>query len=144
MQFWLWRKRYRKQEKISWIIRRRDESTGKYHLFSNRRRKVTRRGRKIVAAYELYRIVWFFIWYNANKNRTCIAIVTRRWSEEEMTRNSVNFYAISDETLFYPYKFNGVFLQFGRKKYISEFWKIISSFQKYSWLLFTPIILTYN
>ena len=58
-----------------------------------------------------------------------------------MTRNSVNLYAISDETLFYSYKFYGVFLQFGRKKYISEFWKIISSFQKYSWLLFTPIIL---
>ena len=36
---------------------------------------------------------------------------------------------------------NGVFLQFGWKNYISKFWKIISSFQKYSWLLFTPIIL---
>ena len=82
-------------------MRRRDEPTGKYHLFLNRRRKVIRRGRKIFAAYELFRIVWFFIWYNANENRSCIAIVTRRWSEAEMTRNSVNFYAISDETLFY-------------------------------------------
>ena len=34
------------------------------------------------------------------------------------------------------------FLQFGWKNYISKFWKIISSFQKYSsLLLFTPIIL---
>ena len=109
-------------------------------LFSNRCRKVTRRGIKIFAAYELFRIFWFFIWNNSNKNRTCIAIVTRRWSEVEMTRNSVKLYAISSETLSYPCEFNGIFLQFEWKKYISEFLKIISSFQKYSGLLFTPII----
>ena len=38
-------------------MRRRDEPTGKYHLFSNRRRMVTRRDRKIFAAYELFGIV---------------------------------------------------------------------------------------
>ena len=118
-----------KNEKISWIVRRRDKPTGKYLLFSNRCRKVTRRGIKIFASYELFRIFWFFIWYNSNKKRTCIAIVTRRWSEVEMTRNSVKFYAISNDTLSYPCDFNGVFLQFEWKKYISEFWKIISSFQ---------------
>ena len=124
------------KKKISWIVRRRDEPPRKYHLFSNRCRKVTRRGINIFAAYKLFRICWCFIWYNANKNLTCIAIVTRRWSEAEMTRNSVKFYAISNETLSYPCEFNGVFLQFGWKNYISKFWKIISSFQKYSWLLF--------
>ena len=123
--------------KISLIARRRDEPTGKYYLFSNRRRKVTRRAIKIFAAYELFRIVWFFIWYNANKNQTCIAKVTRRWSGAEMTRKSVNVYVVFNETLFYPYEFEGVLLQFGwKKKYISEFWKSISIFQKYSWLLF--------
>ena len=96
---WLWRIG-QSQKKISWIVRRRDEPPRKYHLFSNRCRKVTRRGIKIFAAYELFRIFWFFIWYNANKNRTCISIVTRRWSGAEMTRNSVNFYAILNETLF--------------------------------------------
>ena len=34
-----------------------------------------------------------------------------KWAE--MTRNSVNFYAILNETLFLPYEFNGVFIQFG-------------------------------
>ena len=33
----------------------------------------------------------------------------------EMTRNSVNFYAILNETLFLPYEFNGVFLQLDEK-----------------------------
>ena len=90
--------------------RRRDEPTNKYLLFSNRCRKVTRRGIKLFAANELFRIFWFFIWYNSNKNRTCITIVTRKWSEAEITRNSVKIYAISNETLFSPYEFNGVFL----------------------------------
>ena len=134
------KERLTRTRKISWIVRRRDKPTGKYLLFSNRCRKVTRRGIKIFAAYELFWIFWFFIWYNSNKNRTCIAIETRRWSEAEITRNSVKFYAISNETLFYPCGFNGVFLQFEWKKYISEFWKIIFSFQKYSWLLFPPIL----
>ena len=106
-------------------------------VFSKRCRKVTRRGIKIFSVYELFRIFWFFIWCNSNKNRKCIAIVTRRWSEAEMTRNCGKFNAISNETVFYPYEFiNRVFLQFEWKKYISEFWKIIPSFQKYSWLLF--------
>ena len=87
-------------KKISWIVRRRDEPPRKYHLFSNRCRKVTRRVINIFAAYELFRIFWFFFWYNANKNRTCVAIVTRRWSVTEMTRNSVNFYVNLNETLF--------------------------------------------
>ena len=128
----------------SWIVRRRYELIGiKIPLVSNRCRKVTGRYIKIFAAYELFRIFWFFTWYNSNKNRTCIAIVTRRWSEAEITRNSVKFYAISNETLFYPCEFNGVFLQFECKKYISEFWKIFFSFHKYSWLLFyANIILT--
>ena len=104
------KERLPRTRKISWIVRRRDEPTGKYLLFSNRCRKVTRRGIKIFAAYELFRIFWFFIWYNSSKNRTCIAIVTRRWSEVEMTRNGVNFYSISNKTLFYPCEFNRVFL----------------------------------
>ena len=145
MYFWkvmhlVIKERLPRTRKISWIVRRRDEPTGKYLLFSNRCRKVTRRGIKIFAAYDLFRIFWFFIWYNSNKNPTCIAIVTKRWSEVEMTRNRVKLYAISNETLSYPCEFNEVFLQFEWKKYISEFWKIISSFQKYSGLLFTPII----
>ena len=101
-----------KNKKNLIIVRRHDEQTGKYLLFSNRCRKVTRRGIIIFAAYELFRIFWFFISYNSNKNRTRITIVTRRWSEAEMTRNSVQFYAISNETLFYPCEFNGGFLLF--------------------------------
>ena len=103
---WLWRigqsqkKKPKQNKKISWIVRRRNEPPRKNHLFSNRCRKVTRRGLNIFAAYELFRIFWFFIWYNANKYWTCIAIVTRRWKVAEMTRNSVNFYAILNETLF--------------------------------------------
>ena len=99
---WLWRIGQSQNKKISWIVRRRDEPPrkhGKYHLFSNRCRKVTRRVINIFAAYNLFRIFWFFFWYNAKKNRTCVAIVTRRWSVAEMTRNSVNFYVNLNETL---------------------------------------------
>ena len=82
MCFWEWcnlvmKERLPKQE-TSNESRRREEPTGKYHLFSNRCRNVTRRDMKIFAAYELFKIFCFIIWYNANKNLTCIAIVTRR------------------------------------------------------------------
>ena len=97
---WLWRIGQSQKKKIPWIVRRHDEPPRKYHLFSNRCRKVTRRVINIFAAYKLFRIFWFFFWYNANKNRTCVAIVTRRWSVTEMTRNSVNFYVNLNETLF--------------------------------------------
>ena len=52
-----------------------------------------------------------------------------------MTRNSVNFYAISDETLFYPYKFNGVFLQFGWKK---VYFRILENYLQFSKIFMTP------
>ena len=66
--------------------------------------------------YELFRIFWFCIWKNATTNRTCIARVKRRWSEAEIIRNSANFNAISNETVFFPYKFYGIFLQFGARR----------------------------
>ena len=44
------------KNKKNFMNRRRDDPTGKYLLFSNLCRKVTRRGIKIFAAYELFRI----------------------------------------------------------------------------------------
>ena len=84
---------------------------------------------KIFAGYELLRPVWFFIWYNANKIRTCIA--------KEMTRKlkSVNFYAISNENLFYPYEFNRVSYNSYENK---VYFRILENYLQFLKIFVTP------
>ena len=52
-------------------------------------------------------------------------------SNEKVKWESLNFYAISNETLFYPYEFNGIFLQFGWKS-------IFQNSEKLSPIYWTP------
>ena len=52
-----------------------------------------------------------------------------------MTKKSVKFYAISNHILSIR-NLTGFSYNADEKKYISEFWKIIFSFQIYSWLPF--------